>query len=291
MGSNVFKPLVTASIPLTCGELLQGTLNGTPVLVSAPITTYNTVQLESSEGLHLSPDALKMRQALEEVNATNVRISVQYGARCGAGYATSTADIVGGLAVWGGWRGKPFTPAELARRAVAIEPSDGIMLPGLALFAQRDASIIEPLGPAPPLPLLVLDPGGIVDTVGWTRRLSHLSLDHSTKTALNDLRYGLTNGDIAAIGHAVSSSAKAYQSVLPSALVEQALQFVPSIGALGVVRAHSGPIVGLLFADETDAHAAWPVVAHTFAACEMTLTMLTDGGVSFEPATAQTIFT
>ncbi|MGB0385616.1 MAG: hypothetical protein ACPGWR_12415 [Ardenticatenaceae bacterium] len=272
--------LLRVRVPLTCGELIQGTLGGTPVLVSAPIGIYSRVQLEASEGLQLPPDALKMRHALEGAGAVNVRICVQRGARCGAGYATSTADIVGGLALWGGWRGVPFAPDELARRAVAIEPSDGIMWPGLTLFAQRDASIIEPLGSAPPLPLLLLDPGGTVDTVRWTRRLPHLSLDHSTQKALNDLRYGLTSADVAAIGRAASISAKAYQPLLPSALVEQALQLAPTVGALGVVRAHSGPIVGLLFANQTDAQTAWPIVKQIFPTCDMRLTMLTDGGVS-----------
>ena len=276
------KSSLRASIPLTCGELIQGTLNGTPVLVSAPITTYTMIELQACDGLRLPADARKMRQVLTMVDAAGVRVSVQRGARSGAGYATSTADIVGGLAAWGVWRGQPFSAEELARHAVAIEPSDGIMWPGLTLFAQRDASIVESLGAAPPLFLLVLDPGGMVDTVKWTRRLPKMSLDDSTQRAVSILRDGLLTHDWAAIGNAASMSASAYQAILPSSLVEEALQFAPTIGALGVVRAHSGPIAGFLFANRQEAQDAWPLVAYTFKHCDIFLTMLTGGGVDLK---------
>lgn len=271
--------IITAHIPLTCGELIQGTLNGTPVLVSAPITMRSTIELEGSHGLELPFDAIKMGQALRAVEAAKIRVTVQRGARCSAGYATSTADIVGALAAYGVWRGEPFSAIELAHHAVRVEPSDGTMFSGLALFAGRDASIIEPLGMPPPLPLVILDPGGGLDTVCWTSVLPRLSLDESTARALRTLRHGLASGDVAAIGEAASLSALAYQPILPSTLVEQALNLLPTMGALGVVRAHSGPIIGLLFAHEREAHEAWPILAKAFPTCKITLTTLTTGGV------------
>lgn len=271
--------VVTVRLPLTCGELVQGTLDGTPVLVSAAIARWGEVQMTASIGLATPPGATKLHQALAGVGATDVHVAVRRDARCAAGYATSTADVAGSLAAWGLWREAPFTPEALARLAVVVEPSDGTMLPGLALFAHHDASIIEPLGPAPRLPLLLLDPGGTLDTIWWTRRLPRVALDGSTAAALADLRHGLTTGDLEALGRAASCSAAAYQPILPSALVAQALALAPGVGALGVVRAHSGPIAGLLFADAGTARAAWPVVAAALPDCTVDLTTLVDGGV------------
>lgn len=271
--------VVSVRLPLTCGELVQGTLDGTPVLVSAPIARWGEVRLMAGAGLVTPPGAQKLRQALTSAGASDVQVTVRREARAGAGYATSTADVAGSLAAWGLWCDRPFPPETMACRAVAIEPSDGTMFPGLALFAHRDASIIEPLGPAPRLPLLLLDPGGTLDTVWWTRRLPRVTLDASTAAALADLRHGLATGDLEAVGRAASRSAAAYQSVLPSALVTQALTLAPAVGALGVVRAHSGPIAGLLFAEEAAAWAARPVVAAALPNCTVDPTMLVDGGV------------
>ncbi|MCZ7570893.1 MAG: hypothetical protein M5U01_20265 [Ardenticatenaceae bacterium] len=270
---------VTVRLPLTCGELVQGTVDGIPVLVSAPIARWGEVRLAPGAGLVTPRGTVKLRQALTAAGASDVQVTVRREARAGAGYATSTADVAGGLAAWGLWCDAPFPPETLARQAVEVEPSDGTMFPGLALFAHRDATLIEPLGPAPRLPLLLLDPGGTLDTVWWTRRLPHVALDASTGAALADLRHGLATGDLEAIGRAATRSAASYQPVLPSALVTQALALAPAVRALGVVRAHSGSIAGLLFADEASAQAAWRRVAAALPDCAVDLTMLVDGGV------------
>jgi len=57
----------------------------------------------------------------------------------------------------------------------------------------------------------------------------------------------LTTHDPTAIGAASTLSATAYQAINYSSLVTRARQWTKTTGALGIVRAHSGSVVGLLY--------------------------------------------
>ena len=50
-------------------------------------------------------------------------------------------------------------PVEIARLALAIEPTDGSLFPGVVVFDHRRGAVYEPLGPAPALDIVVLDFG------------------------------------------------------------------------------------------------------------------------------------
>jgi L-threonine kinase len=167
----------------------------------------------------------------------------------GRGYGTSTADIAASLYALGEALRQPFTPAEVAQMAVGVEPSDSSIFPELTLFAHRDGTNHQGWGTAPPLSVILLDPGGEVDTLAFNQRdmgaaLSRLAPTHQEAFTL--LRSGLANQDWDAAGKAASLSAKAHQSILFSSLLEKALALADQIHALGVCRAHSGTILGLI---------------------------------------------
>jgi hypothetical protein len=97
------------------------------------------------------------------------------------------------------------------------------------------------------LAVVVLDPGGEVDTLAFNRldqrgTLRRLAPEHRRAFAL--LREGLDQRDWEALGEAVTLSACAHQAILPDPLLEMAL--AREVGALGVCRAHSGTLLGLL---------------------------------------------
>jgi L-threonine kinase len=97
--------------------------------------------------------------------------------------------------------------------------------------------------------VVVLDPGGEVDTLAFNRRdhreaLRRLAPQHREAFAL--LREGLKRGDWRAIGAAATLSAHAHQAILPHPLLEPVLALAREVGALGVCRAHSGTLLGVL---------------------------------------------
>jgi L-threonine kinase len=141
------------------------------------------------------------------------------------------------------------SPAEVARLAVTVEPTDSTLFPGLALFAHRDGCRHAPLGPSPPLEVLVLDPGGEVDTVRFNKAdhdatLRGLSADHAEAFEL--LRGSLAGHDWEGMGEAATLSARAHQAILPDELGPVAWHLARDVGALGVCRAHSGTLWGVL---------------------------------------------
>ena len=258
----------TVTLPGTCGEWVQGTLDGVPCLVSCPIDWYGTVSVEIQDGQQgawqdirvMPPGGAKVAAAVDlalsraGAPVTAVVVRTRNPLPQARGYASSTVDVAGAILAVGEALGHPFPPAEVARLAVAVEPSDSIMFPGLALLAHRDASFYRPLSPAPGLAVVVIDPGGTVDTVAFNQADHSLALKALAprhRVAFDLLMAGLASGDGRAVAEAGTISALAHQALLPNSLLEPALALARRAGALGVVRAHSGMLVGLVCEPES----------------------------------------
>ncbi len=256
------------TLPATCGELVQGTLDGVPCLVSCPIGRYSVaeVRLRPGPGWDVPPDAAKAAAALRD--GLSYLDRPEWGGRLrlvtdlprGRGYGSSTADIGATLFALGRAMGQPLASEEVAQLAVGVEPSDSTLFPGLTLFDHRGGSFHECLGPAPSLSVVVLDAGGEVDTLAFNRvahrgTLRRLAPEHRQAFAL--LREGLEQRDWEALGEAVTLSARAHQAILPDPLLEPALALAGEVNALGVCRAHSGTLLGLLL---DPVHADMPAI-------------------------------
>ena len=285
-------PAIQVAVPGTCGELVQGWHPDwdEPVLVSCPMTRYSrvTVQLlpQSRRVTARSPGATaKLRQAaalaLQELGRADLgaRISVSTELLPGRGMASSTADIVGVLAALPAALGRRFEPPDLARLACRIEPSDSTMFAGLAALAYRGSGSYQELGPAPDLPLLMLDTGEGIDTVSYNARLDLSAvrgLAATTRIALHWLREGIKTDNPAAIGAAATLSAVSYQTVSDNPLLPQVQVWAKTTGALGLVRAHSGSLFGLLYEPGLDLAEPARWLAARFDGA-LTLTRLTGG--------------
>ncbi len=265
---------IRVRLPATCGELVQGTLGGEPCLVSCPIGWYGEVEVSvtANTGWETPTACPKVSQAVKVAladrapagRAVGGRVRVRSAVPRGRGYGSSTVDVAGTLyGVGAALTGTPPDPVTVGRLAVLVEPTDSTLAPGLALFAHRTAAFLEVLGPAPALEVIVLDPGGEVDTEAFNRALNlaalkRLAPQHREAFAL--LRDGIGSQDAEAVGQAATISALAHQAVLPNPLVEAACRLARKVGALGVCRAHSGTLAGLLWnptAGDVDDVAAW----------------------------------
>lgn len=258
-------PAITVRVPGTCGELIQGWYAPweQPVLVSCPIARYSwvTVHLKATPDIEVASGYFKAQQAarllLDTLGRSDLGAVIHIDSQLlpGRGMASSTADLVGVMVGLSSALGQPLSPAQLAQLACQIEPSDSIMFPGLAMLAYRDNGFSQQLGPIPSLPLLMLDPGYSVDTLTYNAQLDMAAvrrLTQTTQEVIGLLCQGLTTGDYQAIGAAATLSAISYQAIAYNPLVTLAQNWAGSTGALGVVRAHSGSVVGLLYPFGTD---------------------------------------
>ena len=259
--------LGTAAVlaPGTCGELVQGMTGNVDFLVTCPINQFSraTVKLSRSavpgtqvRGIDHLP---KSRQA---VNATLARLSQCMGIPglvadvtvanpipVGKGMGSSSADITAAVCATGKAAGIEFSPESVASIALAVEPTDGVMFPGIAMFDHRHGKIVELLGSPPPMEVIVIDRGGQVDTLEFNRveRAEHWrSVTDATTEALELVREGIRRSDPELVGRGTTISARVGRPDEAAPWVERAVEFADVIGAVGVNVAHSGTVVGVL---------------------------------------------
>lgn len=323
-------------MPCTCGELIQGTQDGLPFLVSCPIDSYSRVKVTITRGqgdherrreapggyrragvyplppriepetpdAGLSPAIPSVQNAegdkplpytsgragqppalpekvdrvcrapgrngkpgmsstvkaykaaasaLKYLGLENTPFDLEVSCPLppSKGFGSSTADVVGAISAIAEAVGRPLSPAEIARLAVAVEPSDSTMFPGLAVIDHRGCRRWEELGPAPPLLVAVLDFEGTVDTEDYNARLdlsTVYALESEHSRALELLRKGLRYHRLDLIGEAATASARANQLLLPKSQLEAVIALGIDCRAIGVCAAHSGTALGVLFA-------------------------------------------
>jgi len=257
--------------------LVQGTLDGEPCLISCPIDYYSIAEVcfQPWDGWTVPEHAPKTRAALHAGlaylgrTASGGYVRLQTKLPRGRGYGSSTADIGAMLYALGQAAGQGLVPNEVARLAVDVEPTDSSLFPGLALWDHRYGNVYEDLGGPPALLVVVLDPGGVVDTLAFNQLdhrkvLRQLAPRH--RAAFTLLREGLQQGNLEAIGAAATLSARAHQAIMTNPLLEPALSLAREVRALGVCRAHSGTLLGLLLdPKDADVLAITALAARRFA--------------------------
>ena len=144
--------------PGSCGELVQGVIDGRDFLVTCPIARYSRVSVEViGSTLDVPEDCSKLRDALQRTLDLlgapldlGLRVQVSSDLLRGKGLASSTADIAAGVAALGRLLDRELTPRELASVALQVEPTDGLMFPGAGLFRPSAGTWQESLGSPPP---------------------------------------------------------------------------------------------------------------------------------------------
>lgn len=257
-------PVRWALVPGTCGEFVQGALAGVDLLVSCPIDRFARAAVLAAPGA-AAPDAWlrplagfpKVRAAVAAflrrhgIESLTGRLVVESALPRGKGMGSSTAEILAALAATAAHLGLGASPLDLTRAALAVEPTDSVAWPGLALLDHRRGRLGGPLGTPPAMELLLLDTGREVDTLAFNRIPDLDALNRRKEPAVREalalLLEGVTGGRPDRIGRAATLSALAHQEILPRPELGQALAAGREAGALGVVAAHSGGVLGLLF--------------------------------------------
>ena len=299
----------TAKAPGTCGELVQGTLEGKPFLVTCPVALWSEVTVRdpcidvascnAPKNLHSSvieaDHASKMKQAIQEVwkkaelrinhsPLTGPEFSRRSNIPVGKGMSSSTADIAAAGMATARFLGIELTPEEVSTLALSIEPSDGIMFPGIHLLDHLYGRWSEPLGVPPSMEVLILDPGGVVDTMAFNRRKGLCSLNRQkepeVKKALQLVREGVEEKDPEKIGRGATISAQANQKILFKKDLGKVIRLSRELKALGVNVAHSGTVLGILLPPskgKAEEAAAW--ISSRFPQASVRAVSLVSGGI------------
>jgi len=252
----------------TFGELLQGHLweEREDFLVTLPISRYSyaifvadptcqdmTVFPPEKQKSKMLACLLLERYALPHGG----RLILQSELPVGKGLASSSADLVATARAISSCFRLPLPLSLLATLMCHIEPSDGVMYPGVVSFYHRQGRLREFLGMMPPLTIVGIDEGGEVDTLQFntvpkaftrTEELEYQDL-------LEVLSDAIRQQDVHLIGQVATRSAVLNQKLNPKQTLGEVMALCQEVGGLGVVTAHSGTCLGILFSpDEPKYH-------------------------------------
>lgn len=248
----------TVRVPGSCGELVQGMMDGVYFHITCPVDIYSQVTVELAphfQGIDHPPGRTKAAEAVTRTlkflqrSDLGARLTIESPIPLGKGMASSTADVAGAIAATALALGKRLDPKDVAHIALSIEPSDGTMFPGIVAFDHRQGRICQALGEAPLLDIVVLDFGGEVDTVEFNqvdRTPALRSLEPEIRQAFEMVKRGIASGNLELVGRGATMSTRANQQLLPKAEIEKVIAVAAEVGALGVNTAHSGTVSGIL---------------------------------------------
>lgn len=248
----------------SCGELLQGQFSqDEDFLVTLPINWYSTVTLSLTPDytkLTISPKGkyktmLAVKKLLHHLEHTDsgAEIWVDSTIPEGKGLGSSTADITAACRAVGAAFDVTITPELISSIAWEIEPSDGSMYNHSVSYNHRQCRLIDRFGHMPPCSLLVVDPGGEVNTVDFNRRhKDYAELEWKEFHELyRQLKAAFQQGNLEEIARVSTRSARINQRILYKPELEKLIQITDQMGGHGVCVAHSGTITGLIF-DKTN---------------------------------------
>lgn len=246
---------LSVAAPGSCGELVQGVMDGVSFHVSCPVSVFSVARVGGFGGLSSLRE--KSRAAVERAlekrgHRAHLSITCESGPPAGIGMASSTADISASVTAALLGAGTIVGDRDVASVAVSVEPTDGTVFSGIVAFDHKRGRYVSRLGPAPDLLITLIDTGGTVDTVAFNRQ--SVAYSPSQKAALAGafemVARGLRGGERDLIGAAATISARVNQEVLPKPRLEEMIDLADEAAGYGVVVAHSGTVMGVLHSPE-----------------------------------------
>ncbi|MCD6574922.1 GHMP kinase [Candidatus Aerophobetes bacterium] len=252
---------VSVRVPGSCGELVQGKINGVNFHITCPVEIFSKVTVSLSD--FSNPEKIRYpltrRKAAKAVEKTLIllnggivplKLCINSRIPVGKGMASSTADIVGTCLAVANFLGKSITPSQIARIASEIEPTDGTMYRGIVCFDHRRGILIEEIGNPPPMKVLVVDSGKKINTAVFNRRkdldiLCKVNED-LIKEAYLLVKEGIKKRIPELVGVGATISSLCNQVIIYKPELYKIISLSRKMGAFGVNVAHSGGVMGVL---------------------------------------------
>ncbi|AZN97989.1 MAG: hypothetical protein EOQ42_00670 [Mesorhizobium sp.] len=259
------QPRVYSSDALCCGtfgELLQGQLPvgsvpGDPhFLITMPIALFaraHFMPMAGTQSVSVYPShKIKAKRLAENLvialGASGGILLLESELPEGKGLASSSADLVATARSIACCFKRRIRTLLIEKLMADIEPSDGVMYPGVVAYQQRACNLLSFLGQMPPLAIVGIDEGGTIKTVDYDQRRGEISASRRAEYQglLDRARIAIPRGDAATIGKIATASALLHQERTPKKHLNSMLKASQATDALGVIVAHSGTMIGIL---------------------------------------------
>ncbi len=249
--------MAEASCPASCGELIQGWIDGSEKLVSCPVDWFSTIEVVQGNA-RLSHERPLMRRALELAldslhipltESQDLVIHSDSSIPLAKGMASSTADIAATIAATYRHYACGLTEQKLAALCTRLEPTDSTLFSALTLFDHNQGTIYEQFGQLNNLNVLILESPVRLPTAAYhrlDRQPQLLASSPVLNRAARQLAQSVTTQNMTLAGQAATASAIESQRILIKPCFQDLLQLVEKHDLYGLNVAHSGTVVGLL---------------------------------------------
>lgn len=268
----------------TFGELLQGVLpeDDGDFLVTLPVARWTRAAFRPDPDMgevvvrpHRKQKARRLAHMIvaEAPRPTGGVLTVNSVIPEGKGLASSSADLVATARAVGQALGLSMTASRIERLLSRIEPTDGVLYPGIVAFHHRSVRLRAVLGSLPAMTVVGIDEGGVVDTVGFNRIPKPFTAAerHEYARLLDRLAGAVRSRDLTEVGRIATRSARMNQTLRPKWSLERMCEICREVGGLGVAVGHSGTTLGVLL------DAADPACPHRATAAAQACTELAGG--------------
>lgn len=248
--------MAVAQCPASCGELIQGWIQGSEKLISCPVGLYSTVEVRAGKPAGderpLTRAMVNQLLALWEFPAEwsqQLRINLHSSIPVAKGMASSTADIAATAVATARYFDKTLSEQALAQLCVNLEPTDSTPFRQLTLFDHNQGHAQTAGLQQPQLDILVLESPHTLQTADYHRLDRHAALltgAPQLEQAWQKTRQACETGCATLLGEAATLSAIASQLILPKPGFQRVLDIVARFSLYGVSIAHSGSVMGLM---------------------------------------------
>jgi uncharacterized protein involved in propanediol utilization len=245
----------------TLGELFQGPVSHGGAesigIVSFPVDRYTWAHFDPGEiGVDPVPAQPKAAMAARlfvkryGLDLPPGRWSSHTELDVGVGMASSTADIVATLRCLFQIFQVPYDVLVVTEILAQIERADSVFLDEFALYLSDRSQVVHSLGTTIGFHTCYIVEPGTVDTTAVTPMLlrHYRARKMSYRHCLEELLEAFRTGDRTGVARAATVSAALSQEVLPKATYDAVLANRDPLGADGVFVAHTGAVIGYLFA-------------------------------------------
>lgn len=251
-----------SKIPASCGELIQGFMNGYEFLINAPIPMFaETEVILTTEQFHsnslYSNNYSKVAQSIEmlceiaKIEKFNCHVKLNSAIPRNKGLSSSTAEISAALFAISSAVGRFMSYEEISKIILAVDgSSDAVFLDGITHINQLNGNICKQYSNIPNLSFIIVDAGGEIETQKFDRQFARWIAQKnqfSLKRALNLIQTGFETQNPKLIAQAATISAQINQYIHYKSPLYTLLEGTQEFGGLGVNCAHTGTVLGVMF--------------------------------------------
>lgn len=232
-------------------------------LVSCPINLFTRVELFECKGAKHRVQVCKAYSMLKNLlkawgyerylHALDIDISSEIPKE--KGFASSTADLCGVYFSALKLFDRKFNIEELVRQCIKIEPTDSIIFDKATLFDYRQGQKWESIGEYPEAFFLVFEGERSINTIDFNKNMD-CSLAE-VDDLLEDLKDGIIKKDLSKIAKASTESIFRNLNRLPYESFNKIKVFQENTGGLGIVGAHSGDMLAVIYVERKDLERAY----------------------------------